>query len=97
MMEMCQLLTHLSWFNILTAVLTLLALIGVVLNIKKNKACFYIWLFTNASWAVVDFYKEIPMQGFLFTVYTVLAVWGILEWKGGSNDNTCKESSNPEN
>jgi len=97
MMEMCRLLTWPDWFTIFTAVLTLAALIGVVLNIKKNKACFYIWFFTNASWAVVDFYKGIPMQGFLFTIYTALAVWGILAWKGGSNDNTSKESSNSEN
>ena len=68
-------------FNIFTVVLTILAIIGVVLNIKKNKVCFYIWFVTNASWAVVDFYKGIPMQGLLFVVYTGLAVWGIVEWK----------------
>lgn len=68
-------------FTILTSILTLLALIGVVLNIKKKVLCFYIWLFTNASWAVVDFYKGIPMQGLLFTVYTFLAVYGIYEWR----------------
>ncbi len=78
---MCQNLTWPSWFTIFTAVLTVLALVGVVLNIKRKRACFYIWLFTNASWAVVDFYKGIPAQGLLFTVYTALAVWGILEWK----------------
>jgi nicotinamide riboside transporter PnuC len=80
-MEMCQNLTWPSWFTIFTAVLTVLALVGVVLNIKRKRACFYIWLFTNASWAVVDFYKGIPAQGLLFTIYTALAVWGILEWK----------------
>ena len=85
-MEMCQNLTWPSWFTIFTALLTILALAGVVLNIKKNKACFYIWLFTNASWSVVDFYKGIPAQGFLFTIYTALAVWGILEWKEKEND-----------
>lgn len=68
-------------FNILTGLLTILALIGVVLNIKKNKACFYIWLVTNASWACIDFYKDIPAQGILFTIYTGLAVWGIFAWK----------------
>jgi nicotinamide riboside transporter PnuC len=80
-MEMCQNLTWSSWFTIFTAVLTVLALVGVVLNIKRKRACFYVWLFTNASWAVVDFYKGIPAQGLLFTIYTALAVWGILEWK----------------
>lgn len=68
-------------FDLFTYILTGLALIGVVLNIKKKIACFYIWLFTNASWAVVDFYKDIPAQGFLFVIYTGLAVYGIVEWK----------------
>ena len=68
-----------AWFTIWTGVLTVLALIGVVLNIKKQVSCFYIWLVTNASWAVIDFYKEIPMQGLLFSIYTCLAVYGIIE------------------
>lgn len=68
-------------FTIFTSVLTILALIGVVLNIKKHIACFYIWLFTNLSWAVVDFYKGIPAQGMLFSIYTLLAVYGIYEWR----------------
>jgi len=67
-------------FNTFTVIVTILALIGVILNIKKNKLCFYIWFFTNASWAVVDFYKGIPAQGILFIIYTGLAVWGIYEW-----------------
>jgi nicotinamide riboside transporter PnuC len=68
-------------FDVVTGVLTLLALVGVVLNIKKNIWCFYIWLVTNASWAFVDFYKGIPAQGVLFTIYTLLAVYGIVEWR----------------
>jgi nicotinamide riboside transporter PnuC len=68
-------------FNVYTCVLTSLAIYGVVLNIKKRIECFYIWLFTNASWAMVDFYKGIPAQGFLFTVYTLLAIYGIYEWR----------------
>lgn len=68
-------------FTFFTSLLTILAIIGVVLNIHKKKSCFYIWFFTNFSWAVVDFYKGIPMQGLLFTVYTGLAVYGIIKWE----------------
>lgn len=68
-------------FTFITALLTIAALIGVVLNIKKRRSCFYIWLVTNASWAFIDFYKGIPMQGILFTIYTGLAVYGIIEWR----------------
>lgn len=73
-------------FNTFTGLLTILALIGVILNIKKHRACFYIWMFTNTSWAVVDFYKGIPMQGILFTIYTGLAVWGVFAWKEEKNE-----------
>lgn len=85
-MEICQNLTWSSCFTLLTVFLTFGALVGVILNIKKKKACFYIWLFTNTAWAVVDFYKGIPAQGVLFSVYAVLAIWGILEWKEKEND-----------
>jgi len=74
-------------FEIYTYFLTVLALVGVVLNIKKRIECFYIWFFTNASWAVVDFYKDIPAQGILFTIYTGLAVYGILEWRKDKDGN----------
>ena len=76
------------FFNVGTSALTLLALIGVVLNIKKRIECFYIWLFTNASWAIIDFYKDVPAQGVLFTIYTVLALYGILEWRKRDDDKS---------
>jgi nicotinamide riboside transporter PnuC len=85
-MEMCQNLTWPSVFTLFTVFLTLGALAGVILNIKKKKACFYIWLVTNTAWAAVDFYKGIPAQGVLFSVYAVLAIWGILEWKEKGDD-----------
>ncbi len=61
--------------------LTLFSLIGVILNIRKDHNCFYIWAFTNATWAVIDFKAGIPAQGVLFTIYFLLAIWGIWEWK----------------
>ena len=64
-----------------TWILTILATVGVILNVKKKIACFYIWVVTNACWAMVDFYMGIPSQGVLFTIYFFLAIWGILEWE----------------
>ena len=93
--EICQNLTWPSVFTLFTVFLTLGALVGVILNIKKKKVCFYIWLVTNTAWAAVDFYKGIPAQGILFTIYAGLAVWGIFEWKeeGKENDKTSKETN----
>lgn len=59
---------------------TVLSITGVILNIKRLRMCFFIWTFTNASWMVIDFYKGIYAQAFLFLVYTLLAVWGIISW-----------------
>ena len=64
-----------------TFVLTIFSLIGVWINIKKDKRCFWIWSFTNASWAVYDFYIGAFWQGVLFTIYFILAIYGIIKWK----------------
>ena len=59
---------------------SLLALVGVVLNIQRNALCFVIWLFTNATWAFVDWQAGIPAQAALHVVYTALALWGLYAW-----------------
>ena len=61
-------------------VITVLSLIGVILNIYKNKWCFVTWLITNLLWAIVDFSLGIYAQGVLFTIYAGLAVWGLVKW-----------------
>lgn len=57
------------------------SLIGVYLNIKKKHECFVIWFFTNASWTVYDFYIGAYAQSFLFFIYTLLALYGLYEWR----------------
>ena len=58
-----------------------MSLIGVILNIKKNRICFIIWTGTNFAWAIIDFYEGIPAQGVLFLVYGCLAIWGLFVWR----------------
>lgn len=65
----------------LTWILAGLSIFGVILNIKKVRWCFWIWAFTNAGWAVVDFIMGIYAQATLFVVYFALAVWGIIAWR----------------
>ena len=57
-----------------------LALIGVLLNIRKNRICFLIWAITNAVWAVVDFKKKIHAQAALQLVYFFLSAYGFASW-----------------
>lgn len=65
----------------MTWLLTILSLIGVILNIRKNRACFYLWAGTNAAWAVVDYQAGLFAQSALFGIYFILAIWGIWEWR----------------
>lgn len=65
----------------MTWALTALSIVGVVLNIYKNKWCFGIWAFTNFSWMIVDFNHGIYPQAALFGVYFLLAILGLLKWR----------------
>ena len=56
--------------------------VGVLLNIKRKRVCFVIWIFTNASWMVVDWQAGLIAQSVVFMAYTGLAVWGLWEWRG---------------
>ncbi len=62
------------------------SLIGVWLNIEKNKIGFLIWIGTNIAWAVIDFSVGLTAQGVLFVVYAGLAVRGYVVWRKGEKD-----------
>lgn len=61
--------------------ITVLSIIGVILNIKKRKECFIIWVGTNFTWAIYDFYIGAYAQSALFGIYFLLAIWGLIEWR----------------
>lgn len=65
----------LTWF------LTILSVIGVILNTHQDRRCFYIWIVTNSSWAAVDFYKGIHAQATMFVLYLCLSIWGLYKWR----------------
>jgi len=64
-----------TWF------LVILSIIGVILNNHRRIECFYIWMFTNAMWCVVDVWYGVYSQAVLFAVYFVLAVHGWWQWR----------------
>jgi nicotinamide mononucleotide transporter len=63
--------------------ISLASLFGVWLNIRKHVAGFWIWAFTNATWAYVDLQHEIYPQAALQSVYFMLALYGICQWSKG--------------
>lgn len=60
---------------------TVLCLIGTVLNVKKLKSCFAIWLVGNILWIIVDIANGMWSRAVLDIVQGGLALWGIIEWK----------------
>lgn len=57
-----------------------LALAGVVLNIRKNKFCFLLWGFTNATWTFADATHGLWPQAVLQAIYFLLSVYGLMSW-----------------
>ena len=61
--------------------LAALSVIGVVLNIKKDRRGFVFWIATNGCWAVIDFRHGLYAQAVLFVIYFILALWGWIRWE----------------
>ena len=69
-----ELLIKASW------IISVLALVGVVLNIYKIRYCFWVWMVTNCYFCALDFAAGLYAQSALFAVYAVLAIWGLVKW-----------------
>ena len=63
-----------------TIIITAMSIVGVILNIYKSKICFLIWIFTNFAWMIIDFQAKLYSQSFLFLVYFLLAIYGLVKW-----------------
>ena len=64
-----------------TWIVSVVALIGTILNAQRNRFGFYAWLFTNAFWTVYDFKIGAYAQSVLFFAYFLLAIKGLITWK----------------
>jgi len=72
-----------------------LALLGVVLNIRRHVVCFWIWTATNAVWTYADFSRGLYAQATLMAIYCGLSLYGIWSWtreaKRPAGDGSGKE------
>ncbi len=78
--------------------ITILSLLGVILNIHGYRSCFAIWIITSATWAIVDYRHGLPQQAALQGVYFLLNLYGIWKWgrppsQTGSTRGTTTEIS----
>jgi hypothetical protein len=77
--------------------LTILCLIGTWANATKRMWCFYVWIFTNMSYVIMDIgYYHNFARSILFIVQTGFCIWGIIEWKKGWTRDGNQRSSNNE-
>ncbi|ETZ07101.1 nicotinamide riboside transporter PnuC [Holospora obtusa F1] len=72
-------------FTILTWMLSMLSILGAILNSRKNVYGFIVWGIANCAWLVVDFYKEIYAQAFLYSIFIGINIYGWLMWKKEEN------------
>ena len=69
-------LTHIIGYSV-----TAIALVAVVLNIKKNYLCFVGWLVSNTTFATMNALEHKWYEVILFSVQFCIAVWGLYEWR----------------
>lgn len=60
---------------------TILSLYGNVLNVKKKRSGFVVWVIANVLWLIYDIWTGLYSRAALDTVQTAFCVWGIIEWK----------------
>ena len=64
----------------LTWIFAFIAIIGVILNIRKKASGFIFYTISNIGWVIVNVKHEIYAQAFLFSVFTVLSIYGWFDW-----------------
>lgn len=66
---------------IISWITTAMCLTGTILNVKKIKFCFWLWLIGNILWLIIDIKNGLWSRAILDIVQGVLALWGIIEWR----------------
>ena len=62
-------------------ILTVIAIIGAVLNAKKRIEGFFFWIISNAGLVIVNFNRGDKAQSFLFFFYFCLCLYGLYKWR----------------
>ncbi|AID57994.1 membrane protein, putative [Geotalea daltonii FRC-32] len=65
----------------LTWLLVAGSLLGGQLVINKRRTGYLIWVVINVFWVFFYYYQGIYASVFLFTVYSVQALYGFFKWK----------------
>ncbi len=72
-------------FELLQWLTAATSLAGVILNVRKHRLCFALWLPANLLWCGIDLYCGIYPQAGLQALYAGLSLWGLWEWRKGKS------------
>lgn len=72
-----------EYFSIIA---TLVCFAGMILNVKKMKACFVVWLIGNTVWLLIDIHSMAISRVILDIAQQIFNVWGLIEWRKTKND-----------
>lgn len=64
-----------------TWAVTLAAIFGNILNVKRSRYCFAVWALTNTAFIIHNVAIAEYAQVALFAVYLALSVWGWFAWR----------------
>lgn len=66
--------------QVMTWLVTFICLLGTVLNVRRNIACFYLWVIGNTAWLIFDLISGLYSRAVLDSVQLGFALWGIAAW-----------------
>jgi len=61
--------------------LTAGAIVGAILNARRNVFSFYIWNVTNLGFVILNLYTGQYYLVVMFAIYFIISVYGVRNWK----------------
>lgn len=59
----------------------IICFLGMILNVKKMKACFVVWLIGNTIWLIIDIKSLAISRVALDIMQQIFNLWGLIEWR----------------
>lgn len=67
--------------NYISSIATIICFSGMILNVKKMKACFVVWLIGNTIWLIIDIKSMAISRVVLDIMQQAFNLWGLIEWR----------------
>ncbi len=68
--------------GVIAYLITAASIVGTLANSFGKRWCFYVWLCTNAFWAIYNVTVGSYAQALLYVFNFVTSIIGLIKWKG---------------